>query len=271
MVDTISLLHKTLKKCRPANASNRVKLFHSDSDQQLIYYNFSRSPNRNSITPTYSTRPNISHSRMTNKTPLTSSNPQALLTSSTKLTPIHEITKPFRSRKKLRKILHHENPPSLPSISVSPIRSRTEMKNHTEIMHKTKKELNSNNSSVHLSQIFDILNTCNALEEQSFKHHSDLNTLQDDSVRDFKDLRLRLDAISNSAEKLTEKRLKTLKKIKLKSKATDYQNFLSKNKQKELKADMLNISYVTRIKLNSKLPGLDQLQRIRKRVSQVRL
>lgn len=207
MVDTISLLQKTLKKYRPANASNRLNLIYSESDKDLLgCYNSRGTPNRQSLTPSYRTRPSFLPPRKHCKSPSTSLHNGPTLTSSTKLTPIYEVPKPFRSQKRLRKILHDDSNPPLPSISVSPIRCRTEMRNNIESVGRSRKEPNSNNSSVRLSQIVDILNTCNALEEESYKHHEDLNNVQTDSVRDFKDLRLRLDAITNSPEKLTEHR-----------------------------------------------------------------
>ena len=71
------------------------------------------------------------------------------------------------------------------------------------------------------------------------------------------------------------KRLKKLKQvlknIEVKSKAVDYSNFLSKKNQKELKAEMLTLSYATRIKMNSKLPGLDKLQKLKKSVKMMRI
>lgn len=207
MEDTINLLQKTLKKYRPANASNRIHLLPYDSDQRIFYNNYSKeSLNRNSFTPTNRTRSKISPSKIRSKTPFTSSHPLAVFTSSTKLTPVHKKTETFRSQQKYGKILPCENPSPLPSISVSPARSRMEMRNNTETMRKSKKELYSNNSSAHLTQLFEILNNCIVLEEQSIKQNLDLNLIQNDFTRDFKDLRFRLDAISTSPEKLTEQR-----------------------------------------------------------------
>jgi hypothetical protein len=207
MVDTINLLQKTLKRYKPANASNRLNLIYSESEKDLLRcYNSRGTPNRQSITPSYRTRPSLLPSRKHCNSPSSSSNHGPTLTSSTKLTPIYENPKPFRSQKRLRKILINDSNPKLPSISVSPIRRKTEMRNNIESVRRSRKELNSSNSSVRLSQIVDILNTCDSIEEESYKHHEDLNDVQTDSVRDFKDLRLRLDAITSSSEKLTEQR-----------------------------------------------------------------